>query len=890
MAGRRGSTTTALAGWRLALALCLTVCTFTISAAEPAKVYDIDLPAQNVADALTGLSEQTGVPVVFPYDLVRGQTANPVVGPHTLLEALDELLKNTGLSGGLSEKGVLTVSLAEARPPKVGETTVTRDDTQQKKDQAKAGKRAAIATFFASVAAAFSASAADDAVNAGSDQDKMASVVVTAQKREERQQDVPVAMTVLNPDQLAEDGQNRLVDYFSSVPGLDLASNSFFGGSQYVTIRGLSTTWDANPTVATVIDDVPVGGSQVLSFASITAPDLDPSDLARIEVLKGPQGTLYGSDSLGGLIKYVTADPSTSAFSGRAEVTGADIPDGGAGYAARVAINVPLSETFALRLSGFSRRDPGYIDNITTGQNNFNATDVYGGHLSVLYRPSENFSAKVSALIQNADSDGQSYVNSNGLGIYPQGDLKVTGTPGTSKWYTRWQFYAATLKAKVAGLDITSVTGYSRNTLANWEDYSGYAALGQLANSVVPGSTGYSQLNYSFTEKISEELRVSASVNRWFDWLVGGFYTHESSPGNSQHAYAANATTGALTGVIFTGTYSPLTLSEHAVFGDLTFHVTDRFDVQMGGRQAWETMLYESQYVGPGVPDFFQTTSDVFVVPTGRATGSPFTYLVTPKYTFSRDLQVYARVASGYRMGGPNIYSGPIFDVPSSYKADKTTNYELGVKGDLLEHRVSFDVAAYYIDWKDIQVNANTPIGGQYYTTNGGGAKSEGVELQITTHPLPGLTLGAQGSFNNAELTQDMPPLAIQYGTYGLAGDRLPYSTRVSGGFNANQDVKLTGDWTGFVGGTINYVGPRPYEFPSGPESPRYWMPGYTQINLHTGIRSQLWLVNLYLNNAADRRGVVGIASWPFNPGNTGGWYTSVIQPRAIGLNVSRMF
>jgi iron complex outermembrane receptor protein len=157
---------------------------------------------------------------------------------------------------------------------------------------------------------------------------------------------------------------------------------------------------DSRSAAARSGDDVPVTSSLERGWGELTSPDLDPSDLAQIEVLKGPQGTLYGADSLSGLIKYVTTDPSTSKFSGRVEVTGVDIPVGGAGYGVRVAVNVPLSDTFAVRFSGFVRHDPGYIDDVTTGERNFNSVTVYGGHAAALWQPSANFSVKLSALVQ----------------------------------------------------------------------------------------------------------------------------------------------------------------------------------------------------------------------------------------------------------------------------------------------------------------------------------------------------------------------------------------------------------------------------------------------------------------------------------------------------------
>ena len=892
MAGRRGVIATKSTGRRLMLALCLVSYVVRTSVAEPTKVYDIDLPAESVTDALNGLSEQTGVPVVFSYDLAKGRMANPVVGRNTLVGALDALLRNTGLSGGLSDKGVVILTRKEPRAPEnTGETSVTQDQNKQNTSSTKTGRRAAVAAFFGSIVAAFSASAAEDtAADAGDDQAKMVSVVVTAEKREERELDVPVAMTVLNPQALAEQGQDRLVDYFSSVPGLSISGNPATGGQAYVTIRGLSAGFSQNPTIATVIDDVPVGSSQVIADGALTQPDLDPSDLARIEVLKGPQGTLYGADSLGGLVKYVTTNPSTSGFSGRAEITGVDIDGGGVGYTVRAAANIPVSETLAIRISGFSRRDPGYVDDLTTGQNNINSADVYGGHLSLLYRPSEDLSLKLTALTQDTNANGTGFINSNVLGQFTQGDLKQTGLPGSTPWDTRWQLYTATLNAKVAGLDLVSVTGYNTNLLHSYYDLTGCCGYGALAASIVPGAFAYVGEDHYYTEKFSQEVRVSSSVQHWLDWTLGAFYTHETSPGTVQYNYAADLTTGVHEGLIATFDYWPLTLSEKALFGDVTFHVTNQFDVQLGGRQSWNTLDYSPISTGPAVKIFDGVTP--YVQPPGHASGSPFTYLVTPKYTISSDLQAYARIASGYRIGGPNLVSGTGLykDVPSDYKPDKTTNYELGIKGDVLDHRLSFDAAAYYINWNNFQLNIQIPGAVASYTANVGNAKSEGVELSVEAHPVSGLTLALQGSYGNAVLKQDLPPAAVANFIYGVAGDRLPYSIRWSGGFTVNQDIRLSNDWVGFLSGAVNYVGSRPGEFAYTATYPRTWMPAYTQFNLRAGARYQSWLINLYVNNVADKRGVVGITPFGANYGNTGGSLTTVTQPRTVGLTLAKSF
>jgi len=390
------------------------------------------------------------------------------------------------------------------------------------------------------------------------------------------------------------------------------------------------------------------------------------------------------------------------------------------------------------------------------------------------------------------------------------------------------------------------------------------------------------------TNKFSQELRLSSSIGQWLDWLVGGFYTHENAPISHENFTSANPATGTLGDVFLTYVETPYRFSEEAIFSDLTVHFTDRFNVQLGGRESWYNQVYQETYTGPGAIDYPGHPSP-YVAPELHATGSAFTYLVTPQFKISPETTAYARVASGYRIGGPNssalIYPG----TPSEYKPDRTTNYEIGIKGDYLEHRLSVDVAAYYISWHDFQLKVLQDSFNQF-TTNAGDAKSEGVELSVQAHPVTGLTIQAEGSFNDAALTQDLPAAAVAAGAYAVAGDRLPYSIRWSGGITANQDFPLWRGWTGFVGGAFDYVGLRYAEFASSSTSPRIQMPAYSTLNLRMGALHELWLFNLFVNNVGDRRGIVGGFAGAVETGNADQYAGTVIQPRTVGLSVARSF
>jgi iron complex outermembrane receptor protein len=842
-----------------ALALTL-IAIGNIANAQESTAVRMHIASASVAEAINQWAQQTGFRVVWTEDVSTSAVLPQLDGTFTPRQALERLLRNTHLQAEFPDAHTAVISRTESRTA-VGRTATVR-----------------LADSTADLPLADSSST-DTAFD---------EVIVTAQKKIERLQDVPVSITVLNPDALAENGQTRLVDYFATVPGLSLSSNSFGGGTQYLSIRGVSAGQYQNSVVATVIDDVPTGSSNILAFGEMSPSDIDPSDLERIEVLKGPHGTLYGADSLGGLIKYVTKEPSTTEYSGRVEVDGVDVPDGGLGYAVRGAANIPVSDTFAIRVSGFVRGDPGYIDDLTTGQTNVNSADVYGGHLAALWKPSGDFSLKVSALVQKTNGHGINQIDSNSLGQPIRGDLNQTGLPGTGPYTTESQLYSATLKAKVASLDFISVTGYGINKLQNFIDQS--AIYGPYAEMEFPGSGTCcaAEENHYETDKFSQELRVSSSIGRWLDWLAGGFYTHEDSPDTFQN-FNAETMTGSVVGEQFLASYSAITLSEYAIFGDLTAHVTDRFDVQLGARESWIRQAYASVLTGPLTVPFYGPPP--YVNPLVRSNGNAFTYLVTPEFKISPDLMVYARVASGYRIGGPNVVDYPEF--PTSYKPDKTTDYELGVKGDLFDRQLTFDASAYYIDWKDVQLGlcTNLTIDGQTqfacYTGNAAGAKSEGLEGSIQTRPIKGLTITAQGSYDDAALTQNLPPAVLAYGTYGVAGDRLPYSMRWSGGLTVNQDIPLSEAWTGFVGGSLSYVGSRLAEFAPDVGTARLEFPAYTTFNLRSGARYGSLLINLYVNNAGNKRGIVGITQ---GDGINGGYSTTIIQPRTVGLSLVYTF
>jgi len=718
--------------------------------------------------------------------------------------------------------------------------------------------------------------AGQDSDNEPNSEHQLEEVIVTAQKRSERLQDVPVPVTAISAQALVDDHDLRIQDYASRVPGLTVTSNDTDGGGPTLTIRGISTGAYTNPTVGITVDDVPFGSSTSLGGGA-GAPDIDPSDLARVEVLRGPQGTLYGASSIGGLLKYVTLDPSTDAVSGHVQADLSDVYNGAdAGYGLRAGVNLPLSDTLAVRASGFARRDPGYIDNVETGQRGINQETAGGGRLSALWRPAEDLRLKFSALFQDTKADGSSIVTT-GLG-----DLQQNTSRGAEGQHTQIQAYSVNLADKFGVVDLTSLTGFNVDTRAGAEDLT--QSLGPYTLNGVPGTgfngfgvTGTPVREAGKTTKFSQEVRLSGPIGPHFEWLFGAFYTRESSNFNGV-LLATNPVTGALAGVWSSEDLVPTTYAEYAAFTDLTFHFTDRFDIQVGARESQNRQSYMETIVGIYDPVLAGLPSPV-VNPEVDTKANSFTYLVTPRFTLSPNLMLYARLASGYRAGGPNPTS-TVFDLPPSFKPDTTENFEIGFKGDFLDHRISVDSSLYYIDWKDIQLQLNAPCGCALYFTNASRAKSQGLELSVETRPLTGLTIAAWGAINDAVLTQGFP---VASAAYGVSGDRLPYASRFTGNFSVDWEFDLASRWKGFAGGATSYISDRDGVFTSSPE--RQALGGYARTDVRAGAKHDLWTASVFVNNVADQRGALS--------GGLGSYYPNgftYIQPRTVGLSVSRIF
>ena len=790
---------------------------------------------QDLGTALEALAKDFDFQILYPTEMVKNLKSKGATGSLTAEEALVKVLEGTGLTYDYLDKKAVAILPIDSG---VGAEQRSTVDAAAGVDPLGKKGRGAFG-------------------GASKDPSSLAEIVVTAEKREERLQDAPVPVSVVMGEALVADNELHLQDYYLLVPGLALSTG--FHGEPYIAIRGITTDIYSNPSVAIAIDDVPYGSSTAIGGGNI-APDIDPNDLARVEVLRGPQGTLYGANSLGGLIKYVTLAPSTDGFSGRIQ-TGTTVVQNGIqpGYDVRASVNVPLSDTWAIRASTYKELRPGFIDNIQSGARAVNRANADGVQVSSLWRPDDILSLKLSAMIQDWNANGLSEVSQQGLSKLQQDALA-----GTGRYDTNVQSYSANLTADFKSFSVTSLTGYNVHTAYAWFDNT--AIYGTYAEQTF-GLAGASGGDRRRTSKVSEELRFSLPLGQRIEWLVGGFYTHENSP-YAQNYYPANPATGML-GESFAQAQFQSTYSEYAGFTDITLRITDRFDVQFGARESRISQSVDETLSGVLVGPMTETF--------GSSDASAFTYLVTPRLKLSKDLMVYARLASGYRPGGPNT-NAAFQGLPPQFEPDRTHNYEVGLKGQLFDHALSFDTSVYDIDWKNIQIPL-TENGFSYYA-NGSRAESRGFELSAQAKPFTGTTISGWIAWADAKLTEALPPNSAKF---GRSGDRLPNTPRFSGNLAVEETLPLSNHLSAFVGVAIAYVGSRVGSFQ--PAAERQYFPGYAKLDLKAGTQYDRWAVNVFLNNVADRRGLLG-----------GGLDTipttsfTIIQPRTGGISLSRTF
>lgn len=729
-------------------------------------------------------------------------------------------------------------------------------------------------------------------------------IVVTAQKREQVLLDVPQSVTVIGGQTLERQQATNFQDYLSLIPGFSVEAST--AGESRITLRGANTGGVAS-TVAVFMDEVPFGSSTGLANGAILSGDFDPFDLNRIEVLRGPQGTLYGASSFGGVLKYVTNKPELGRFEARAQAGIESTNGGGLGYNTAVVVNAPLGDKAALRFSGFWRNDPGYINSIgnnelfslggaemgpTLVEDDVNNRETYGMRASLLLEPVENVSVRLTAFAQNLNSDASNTfeVDPESLDPLYGGLVQSLYQPEPTK--VKYRVYSGTVDWDVGFANLLSSTSYSTfdekferdftfafGPLVNFlaaDPATSEAILGVAITDVpVTRPLGVQLYQTTSTDKFTQELRLSSPNNETLEWLVGAFYTHEKSAIEPQNILATEFGTNnpapdvdPLAEIFLRSEYK-----EYAAFANATWHIVPRFDLTVGGRVAHNKQDANLLITGP-LAGFSE-------IPDLKSDETVFTYSVAPRFEVNDHTSIYARVATGYRPGGPNVIP-PDSNVPLTYDADRLTSWEVGLKTEAPDRLWSLELAAYHIKWKDIQLFAIVNDIG--INANGGKARVNGVEVTAALRPIRGLTIAANGAYTDAELLDDTPNPEI---TGGFAGDPLPYVPKWSGAIHADYEFPL-GSATGFLGGSLNRVGKRGADLDQfDADGDLVRIPGYTEVDLRAGVNVDRWSIQAFARNLFDKRGITSATGFDGATFPNGAAGVAVVRPRTIGLVVT---
>jgi len=705
------------------------------------------------------------------------------------------------------------------------------------------------------------------AQNGGSDYPGLAEIVVTAQKRTERLQDVPMSMSVISGDRLTETQSTTLQDIANSVPGLQAISSS--PAVNTLVIRGINSGAGINASVATYVDEVPYTSAGPFSYSANIAPNFDPYDLARVEVLRGPQGTLYGASALSGLLKYVTNAPDPTAYSASFLIGGNHVDHGGAGYELHGMVNIPLGPTAAFRLTGSDTYFPGYIDDPSRGKEDINGVRRENARASFLWKPNDDLSIRLTAAYQRLTAGDINDEDVDVATLRPiNGDLTHVREFSQPQRVSN-EIFNSTINWNVGFASLTSSTSWTKVDPYVFADAS--SSFGPVLDSIFGGNLGAAIVAREPVHSIKQELRLASVAQQPLEWTVGAYYDDETAH-EFEPLYAADLTTGQLLpdfqpplGAYFIDS----TYREYAAFADVNYHFTSAFEVGVGGRYSKNKQTYHQVNNGlfTGINDF-GSESDQSVT----------TYSVDTKYRFTPGLMAYARVATGYVPGGPNDVI-PGANLPPTFESSSTTNYELGIKGSADEERINYDVDVFDVQWKRIQLFAQ--FGNLVGISNGGTARSRGLEGTFTFRPIKELTLMLNGAYTDARLTEDTP---ASFG--GHDGDRLPLSPFFAGTVAADYERSIASNLSAFGGIDWHYNGSRIAPFNSG--GPRADLPGYSMVDLRAGVKVRQYVITAYVKNVGDVRAINTVA--PEVVAGRAALDANVGLPRTIGLTVSATF
>lgn len=830
---------------KLAVVLLTLVLSVSAFAADTVRQYDI--PQQPLGQALREFALLTGMDLLFSPELVAGRESSSVKGSYNTDEALAALLKGTGLHYSVSGSRVIL------RRADVGSV-----DPQPSESMALARVDPA----------ASESSSAAPSQSAG---EGIEEIIVTAQKREEKLRDVPISISAVTGAQLERRGASRISDYAGYIPALNFSVGDRPGQGEII-LRGVTTATSPAAATAVYVDEVPTTTHGTWGANGYKPLDLFPYDLERVEVLRGPQGTLYGDSTIGGLIKYVTRQANADGFSAAVGVEGMSISGGeSVGGSVRGMVNIPVSPgLLGVRLSAFAQQTPGYITNIANGDKGINEMRQRGGRLAARLTPNDALSVEAQWLHTELETDGLAEtLLASGTKRPLYGDYKGS-SPIREPSDQGFDLVAATVRYDFGPVNLTSVSSYSKATNDPINDLTTF--FGSLIPMLTGGAIndGLVAAHLPVTnEKYTQELRLASALDQRITWLIGGYYSREDTDSRARYVPLFADGTPITDLLEFYDEHVKNRYTDFSFFGNATFNVTDRWEVSAGVRHSRITEDFHDRLVGlllsgsPTVPYFDDIETN------DRAT----TWSLGARYVASDDLMVFARAASGFRAGGIN-YTWP--GAQKRFDPDSMVSYEVGIRADFLDDRVTTDLTVYYLDWTDLFILAYTQDEFQFgYQTNGGKAAGLGMEFTATVRPMRGLTLTATAACSGLKARESLPTLGAE------DGDRTPNSPAWSGSLAADYVLPLTDRWNVSLGGGVRIASHTYSLFIHDPQTMR--ISSYEAIDLNAGVSNDRWTFRGYVKNLTNEDTLLSLGTRSQARGVQ-------MQPRTVGVAVDLRF
>jgi outer membrane receptor protein involved in Fe transport len=747
-------------------------------------------------------------------------------------------------------------------------------------------------------------------------------VTVTARKREESLQAIPQSIQAISAQTIEQAGLRGMDDYVRFIPSLNIVQAN--PGTAMVVFRGIAdaqSTFIAEPSAAVYLDEQ----SLVLNGQ----PNPRMIDIERVEALSGPQGTLYGASAQSGVLRIVTNKPDPTAFDAYVDVDLSTTKSGEMSYDASGMVNIPLNESWALRMVGFVAKDGGFIDNVygTTPrfglvdnadvvEKDYNDVKYSGGRIAARWFINDDWTMTASIIYQKTDSDGRNEHDP----VYA-GDLNVVRFKPDFEYDRQdWTQYALTFEGDMGFADFVSATSYFTRDWTYTQDTSvGYAAYfgtfcynpyfiaysrycfqpASLYQTTYYGGayyndpTGYLR-NDQNNSKFSQEFRLFHQGDT-IDWVAGFFYEKSKedwdfisvADGYDQSLSMFNYLRGnmidsgnpiptQLPGDAWWRSYDKTEWKQWAIFGELTWHITDTLDLTGGAR--WFNRKMDKIY-NVELPRYNPTDEGPSFPSSDENDWVP---KVSLSWQFTDENMLYGLYSEGFRPGGTNRGRGmPFF--PQQYDSDKLKNWEIGTKNTFADGRVRFNATYFNMKWNDYQLevvdpsnrtcgNDNAPPPPncgqpwQKVVANVGNAKSEGVEVQFDWAATENLSIGANATWLDAKLSDD-----VDIGVTVPSGTRLPLSPELKASAYAQYDWSLDAfggsnawlrlQWS-YTGDMYNQV--EPLTLDDGP-SPQIKQPSYNIGDLRFGLDTSNWSLQLYVNNLTDERAVLFANPYEFD-------------------------